>query len=243
MSILLFRKRIVNVCRNKSPGLWDNISKGYMSGLVQIGSQPAKPTSACAPVQRSQAVLWLQTVTLAWMLIECGVSLYAAVHAHSPSLLAFGSDSLVELLSAAVVLLRYGSPKSISEQKAARIAGALLFVLAFVVASTAVLSLVLHWRPETSYLGMMITVAALVAMPILATLKRREARRTDNLALAADAVQSATCAYLAMITLAGLATNAAFHIPWIDSAAALLAIPILLKEGHSAWQGHTCACC
>jgi divalent metal cation (Fe/Co/Zn/Cd) transporter len=223
--------------------MWDNICKGSMSGLVQIGSQPAKPTSACAPVRRSHAVLWLQTVTLAWMLIECGVSLYAAASAHSPSLLAFGSDSFVELLSAAVVLLRYGSPKSISEQKAARIAGALLFVLAFVVAATALLALVLHWRPEASYLGMMITVAALVAMPILATLKRREARRSNNVALAADAVQSATCAYLALITLAGLAANAAFHIPWVDSLAALFAIPILLKEGRSAWQGHTCSCC
>ena len=80
--------------------------QGSMSGLVQIGSQPAKPASACAPVRRSHAVLWLQTVTLAWMLIECGVSLYAAASAHSPSLLAFGSDSLVELLSAAVVLLQ-----------------------------------------------------------------------------------------------------------------------------------------
>jgi divalent metal cation (Fe/Co/Zn/Cd) transporter len=223
--------------------MWDNICKGSMSGLVQIGSQPAKPASVCAPVPRSHAVLWLQTVTLAWMLIECGTSLYAAVSAHSPSLLAFGSDSLVELLSAAIVLLRYGAPKSISEQKAARLAGALLFVLAFVVASTAFLSLALHWRPETSYLGMMVTIAALVVMPILATLKRREARRTHNVALAADAVQSATCAYLAMITLAGLAANAAFHIPWVDSLAALLAIPILLKEGRSAWQGHACSCC
>jgi divalent metal cation (Fe/Co/Zn/Cd) transporter len=177
------------------------------------------------------------------MLIECGVSLYAAASAHSPSLLAFGSDSFVELVSAAVVLLRYGAPKSISEQSTARIAGALLFVLAFVVASTALLALVLHWRPETSYLGMMVTIAALVAMPILATLKRREARRTHNVALAADAVQSATCAYLALITLAGLAANAAFHIPWVDSLAALFAIPILLKEGRSAWQGHGCSCC
>jgi divalent metal cation (Fe/Co/Zn/Cd) transporter len=223
--------------------MWDNTCKGSMSGLVQIGSQPPKPASACAPARRSHAVLWLQTVTLAWMLIECGVSLYAAGSAHSPSLLAFGSDSLVELLSAAVVLLRYGSPKSISEQKAARIAGALLFVLAFVVASTAFLSLVLHWRAETSYLGMMVTVAALAVMPILATLKRREARRSNNVALAADAVQSATCAYLALITLAGLVANAAFHIPWVDSVAALLAIPILLKEGRSAWKGHTCGCC
>jgi divalent metal cation (Fe/Co/Zn/Cd) transporter len=226
-----------------SPGMWDNTCKGSMSGLVQIGSQPAKPTSACAPVPRSHAVLWLQTVTLVWMLIECGVSLYAAATAHSPSLLAFGSDSLVELLSAAVVLLRYGSPKSISEQTTASIAGALLFVLAFVVASTALLALVLRWRPETSYLGMVVTVAALAIMPILATLKRREARRSNNVALAADAVQSATCAYLAMITLAGLAANAMFHIPWVDSVAALFAIPILLKEGRSAWEGHTCSCC
>ncbi len=195
------------------------------------------------PVQHSRAVFWLQTVTLAWMLIECGTALYAAASAHSPSLLAFGSDSFVELLSAAVVLLRYGSPKSISEQKTARIAGALLFVLALVVASMALLALVFHWRPEASYLGMMVTVAALAIMPILATLKRREARRTNNVALGADAVQSATCAYLALITLAGLAANVAFHIPWVDSVAALLTIPILLKEGWFAWQGHSCGCC
>jgi divalent metal cation (Fe/Co/Zn/Cd) transporter len=214
-----------------------------MSELLQIGSQPAKPASACVPPTRSRAVLWLQTVTLAWMFIECGVSLYAAATAHSPSLLAFGSDSLVEMLSAAVVLLRYGSPKSISEKNTARIAGALLFALAFVVASTALLSLILHWRPEPSYLGMVITVAALGAMPIIATLKRREARRSNNVALAADAVQSATCAYLALITLTGLAVNAVFHISWVDSVAALFAIPILLKEGRSAWQGDTCSCC
>src|SRR6202167_2554449 len=215
-----------------------------MPELVQIGSQSSPPrTTVCPPLQRSHAVLWIQGVTLAWMLIECGASLYAATAAHSPAMLAFGSDSLVELLSATLVLVQFSSPTMVSEKKAARIAGALLFVLAAVVASTALLSLALHLRPETSHLGMLVTIAALIAMPILATLKRREARRTNNVALAADAVQSATCAYLALITLAGLAANAAFHIPWVDSLAALFAIPILLKEGRSAWQGHGCSCC
>jgi divalent metal cation (Fe/Co/Zn/Cd) transporter len=214
-----------------------------MSGLVQIGSQPSKPAAVCAPARRTNTVLWLQTVTLAWMLVECGASLYAAATAHSPALLAFGSDSFVELLSAAVVLLQFSSPKSISERTAGRINGALLFVLAFTVAFTALLSLALHVHPEPSLLGMLVTAAALVAMPILAGLKRKEARRINNVALAADAVQSATCAYLALITLAGLAANAAFHIPWIDSLAALVAIPILLHEGRSAWQGHACGCC
>src|ERR1700678_3480 len=212
-----------------------------MPELVQIGSQPR--TTSCPPVQRSHAVLWIQGVTLAWMLIECGASLYAATAAHSPAMLAFGSDSLVELLSATLVLVQFSSPTMVSEKKAARIAGALLFVLAAVVASTALLSLALHLRPETSHLGMLVTIAALIAMPILATLKRREARRTNNVALAADAVQSATCAYLALVTLTGLTVNAAFHIPWVDSVAALIAVPILFHEGRSAWQGHACGCC
>ena len=177
------------------------------------------------------------------MLIECAVSIYAAKTARSPALLAFGSDSFVELLSAAVVLLQWTPAIAISERQAHRAAAILLFALTAIVAATAVLSSALRLRPETSPIGIAITIAALIAMPILAALKRREARRHKNAALAADAVQSATCAYLALTTLAGLTINAAFHIPWIDSLAALIAVPFLLKEGRSAWQGHVCACC
>ena len=177
------------------------------------------------------------------MLVECGASLYAAAAAHSPAMLAFGSDSLVELVSAVVVLLQYARPESISQRKAGRIAAILLFVLAAIVASTALVSLALHQRPETSFVGIIITVAALLAMPILAMLKRREARLTNNVALAADAVQSATCAYLALATLIGLAVNALFHVPWVDSLAALVAVPILIHEGRSAWREDGCGCC
>jgi divalent metal cation (Fe/Co/Zn/Cd) transporter len=223
--------------------MWDNISESHMSGLLQIGSRPAKSLEACAPVRRSNTVLWLQLVTLSWMFIECGASLWAAATAHSTAMLAFGSDSLVELLSATVVLLQFLNPASISQRTAERVAAVLLFLLALIVASTALLSLIFHLRPETSRLGMIVTTCALIAMPFLAWLKRREARRTNNVALAADAVQSATCAYLALITLTGLAANATFHIPWFDSLAALLAVPILFSEGRSAWQGHACGCC
>jgi divalent metal cation (Fe/Co/Zn/Cd) transporter len=209
-----------------------------MPELTHIATTPA----ACAPAP-SQPVLWLQSITLAWMLIELGVSVYAAIAAHSPALLAFGSDSLVELLSATVVLLQWTPSLRISEQRASRIASVLLFVLSFVVAAIALGSFVLKTQPETSRAGIAITLAALIAMPVLATLKRREARRSGNAALAADAVQSAACAYLALITLAGLALNATFHIPWADPLAALAAIPILLHEARSAWRGHACGCC
>ena len=213
-----------------------------MSELIQLGASPLQPAFA-RPSMPSATVLCLQSVTLAWMLVELGVSVFAAVTARSPAMMAFGSDSLVELLSAVVVLLQWIPKLPISERKAHRASAVLLFVLAFVVGLIALGSLVLRLQPETSRSGIGITIAALIAMPILASLKRREARLSKNAALAADAVQSATCAYIALITLAGLAANAAFHIPWFDSLAALAAIPILIKEGRFAWQGHGCGCC
>ena len=210
--------------------------------FVQLGVQPSRSTPARA-AKPNVRVFWLQGVTLAWMLVEFGVSAYAAATAHSSAMLAFGSDSLVELLSAMVVLGQWIPGTSISERRASRVAGALLFALAAVVAAIAVAALALRLQPEKSCSGIAITTAALIAMPVLAALKRREAGRSGNAALAADAVQSATCAYIALITLIGLAMNATFHFAWFDSAAALAAIPLLIKEGRSAWRGHECGCC
>jgi hypothetical protein len=89
-------------------------------------------TDSCqpAPWPATQAVLWLQGITLAWMVLECGVALYAAQAAHSVVLLAFGCDSLVELLSAAVVLLTFAPHLKMSPELASRWAALLLFVLA-----------------------------------------------------------------------------------------------------------------
>jgi divalent metal cation (Fe/Co/Zn/Cd) transporter len=198
----------------------------------------------CAPLaSMPRAVLWLQGITLAWMLVETAVSLYSAQKARSVALLAFGSDSLVELLSASVVLLSFIPAVSFGKERAARWAGILLFVLAGVVTLAATASLFFRVQPEASCLGIGITVAALFVMPLLAWGKRKVAKTTNSRALAADAVQSATCAYLAAITLVGLAINALWHIHWVDSMAALLALPILIVEGRRALRGESCGCC
>jgi divalent metal cation (Fe/Co/Zn/Cd) transporter len=212
-----------------------------MPELIQLGVPARERAESPAPI------LWLQSITLLWMLVELALSARAAFTAHSPALLAFASDSLVELLSAAVVLLQFLPALRVSDRLATRAAAILLYALAAIVAVIALTTLLQHRHPHPSHLGIAITIAALIVMPVLATLKRRYARRIGNAALAADAVQSATCAYLALITLAGLAFNAAFHASshaaWIDPAAALLAIPILLHEANQARRGHTCACC
>ena len=196
---------------------------------------------ACAhATAMPRAVKWLQGITLGWMTVECVIALMAAVQAHSVALLAFGADSLIELLSALVVLLAFAPWLAGKREWTERAAAVLLFALAAAVVMIAVLE---RGAPrETSWLGMAVTAAALVAMPVLAWLKRREARKLGNAALRADAAQSATCAYLAAVTLVGLAAFAVWRVAWVDSAAALLAVPVLLIEGRRTWRGEGCGC-
>jgi divalent metal cation (Fe/Co/Zn/Cd) transporter len=123
---------------------------------------------------------------------------------------------------------------------AERAAAVLLFLLAGVVLIIAALA---YRTPmETSCLGIGVTAAALIAMPVLAWLKRKHARAVNDRALAADAVQSATCAYLAAVTLAGLVIYALWHVRWVDSVAACAAVPVLIIEGRRAWRGEGCGC-
>jgi len=192
------------------------------------------------PAALPRQVAWLLLITLAWMVLECTASLWAAAQAHSVALMAFGSDSLVEMLSATVVLLQFVPRFPLKKEHADKAAAALLFLLSAVVVSIAWLG---RMRPiETSRVGIGVTALALVVMPLLAWMKRRQARRLNNRALAADATQSATCAYLAGVTLAGLAVYAVWRVRWVDTVAALMAVPLLIVEGRRAWRGEGCAC-
>jgi len=174
------------------------------------------------------------------MAVECGASLWAAAKANSVALLAFGSDSLVEMLSATVVMLQFLPRFPLKKTHAGRAAAVLLFLLAAVVVLIAWLG---RSRPiEASFVGIAVTALALAVMPVLAWMKRREAQRMNNSALAADATQSATCAYLAAVTLAGLAIYAVWQIRWVDTVAAIAAVPILIAEGRRAWRGESCGC-
>lgn len=193
-----------------------------------------------AAVPLPRRVAWLQSFTLAWMVTECAIALLAAARAHSAALTAFGADSLIELLSAIVVLLQFLPRFPLKKSKAEKTAAVLLYLLACAVVSIAALNW--HNPPETSEMGIAITTAALVVMPVLARMKRRQAEAMGNRALAADATQSATCAYLAAITLAGLLAFALWRVAWVDSVAALACVPVLIVEGRKTWRGEACGC-
>jgi divalent metal cation (Fe/Co/Zn/Cd) transporter len=191
----------------------------------------------------SRRVLRLQAFTIFWMTLEAAISLGSAWHAHSPALFAFGGDSLVELLSAAVVLWHFRF--AFNEARAARIAGALLFALAGLVVLTSVLNFFGYREAQRSPAGIGILLAAAVVMPWLGSRKRRLAAVASSPTLKADAAESSLCGYMAWIALSGLAVNAVWHQPWADPVAALALVPLILREGweavHASRPG--CGCC
>ena len=197
-----------------------------------------------APQDTIRRIQRIQAITIIWMTVEAAVSLFAAWRARSPALLAFGGDSAIELFSAVVVLLRFrAAAHRYAERRAARVAGALLFALAAYVAVSSALSLLGYSEPKPALLGIAILVAAAAVMPWLAKEKRRLSAATGSAALRADAAQSALCAYLSFIALVGLAVNAIWHIAWADPVAALLIIPLVLRESWQAIRGKPCGCC
>src|SRR5713226_5146276 len=187
----------------------------------------------------------IQTVTIVWRTVEAAVSLAAAWMARSPALLAVGGDSAIELLSAIVVLWRFRAhpDQEQSEKHAARIAAVLLFILAAYVAAVSVLTLLGYSEPKTTYLGIAVLVAASAIMPWLVKEKRKLSAITGSAALRADAAESALCAYLALIALVGLGINAIWHLGWADPIAALVIVPIILREGWEAMRSKACGCC
>jgi divalent metal cation (Fe/Co/Zn/Cd) transporter len=190
----------------------------------------------------TRLIVRIQILTLVWMMTEAALSLGAAWAASSPALLGFGGDSAIELLSAAVVLRRFylKSDEGHAEERAAKIAGGLLFVLAAFVTFTSVLTLLGRVEARPSPIGIALLILAAAFMPWLARQKRQLSTVTGSAALRADATESAVYGYLALIALAGLGVNAIWKVSWADPIAALALLPLIVREGWEAMKGKPC---
>jgi divalent metal cation (Fe/Co/Zn/Cd) transporter len=194
----------------------------------------------------------LEALSLVWMLVEGIVSIGSGVAAGSVLLIAFGVDSIIELLSTFLLFWRLrGEAKGqrenegvleARERKAARIGGYLLYALALYVVVQAGYSLLNRHEAETSLLGFIVAAVAALGTPALARAKLRIAQQIGSRALRADAIETLTCGYLAWVVLAGLAANALVGWWWLDAAASLLIVPILIREAREAIRGEGCAC-
>ena len=191
----------------------------------------------------------LEWLTIAWMTIEAVVAIASGIAAGSVTLLAFGIDSLIELLSAGLLVwrlsveLRRGRVVSeIAERRASRIGGTLLLPLAAYVVTAAAWSLWTRRGAEFSIPGIII---AAFAIPIMYALVRRKlalAERLGSRALRADAMESLTCGWLSFVVIIGLTAQLLHGAWWIDPVTSLAIVWLLVKEGREAWSLEECRC-
>jgi divalent metal cation (Fe/Co/Zn/Cd) transporter len=207
---------------------------------------PTKPTVDRRPLIRE--AFRLEWLTIGWMVIEAIVATAAGVASGSLVLIAFGLDSVVELISAGVLMwrlsveLRDGHAFSESAERiASRIGGALLITLAAYVVIAAGWNLWTRHTEEFSLPGFIVTLLAIPIMRHLARRKIELANQLGSRALRADAMESVTCGWLSVVAVVSLGAQAVSGVWWIDSVGSLAIVWLLVKEGREAWRGECCA--
>jgi len=188
------------------------------------------------------------------MTIEASVALMVGFMTRSVSLQGFGIDSVIELVAGGMLLWRLlveqrgGSIEVVeqAERRASWVTATGLFALAVYIVADSAFSLLTQSRPEASWWGVGLAMAAASIMPLLWQGKLRVAKQIGSAALKADAACSVTCAYMSLTLLAGLLLNRLFGWWWADPLAALVLIYFLVQEGrealHEARTGETCSC-
>lgn len=187
----------------------------------------------------------LEYLTVAYNSLEGLIAIGAGLLAGSIALVGFGFDSVIEVISGITLLWRLYADvdehrRERVETRALRIVGASFLLLAAYVLFDAVKAIVLREPPDESMIGIALAAVSLVVMPLLVRAKRRVAREIGSRALDADATQTALCTYLSAILLAGLLLNATLGWWWADPAAALIMVPIIVREGLEGIRGERC---
>jgi len=221
---------------------------------ADAGPRPACTDQCDSPGPAAVPAEWLRLarvarllswLTLAWMGVEGGVAIGAAIAAGSVALLGFGLDSGIEAIASVIVIWRFTGTRlasTTSERRAQRLVAISFFLLAPYIAVEAIHALVAGDRAETSVVGLALTAGTAVLEPALGVAKRRIGVRLGSPATTGEGTQNLLCAYLAMAVFIGLAANTLLGAWWLDAVVALGLAAWAVVEGRRAWAGHSSGC-
>lgn len=208
-------------------------------------SRAAFPASAdrVRVVRHAKALSWL---SIGWMTIEASVAIVSALIAGSVALLGFGLDSLIEFGSAGIVIWRFTGARDHSEaaeRRAQKLIAGCFAALAAYLLFDGIRVLVSGSHPATSWLGVVVSLGAIIVMPLLARAKNQVAAQLDSVATAGDAAQSWLCAAAAAGVLVSIIANALLGWWWLDPIIGLGIAALAVHEGREAWAGEVCSDC
>jgi len=189
---------------------------------------------------RARTLSWF---SLAWMTGEGILGLAAGLAANSISLIGWALGSVIEGLASVIVIWRFTGSRTVSEhaERRAQQAVALsFFLLAPYLAVESLRDLFGGHEVTTNTLGLVVTAASLVVMPLLGRTKQRLGARLSSEATSGEGLQNLMCAAQAGAVLIGLAATAALGWSWLDPTIGLLLAGWAIYEGIEAWNGADC---
>ncbi|WP_405140829.1 cation transporter [Sphaerisporangium sp. NBC_01403] len=203
----------------------------------------ARPSAPPAQwIRDARLARTLSFATLVWLGAESSLGLAAGLSAHSVALIGWGWSSLVEALASLIVIWRFTGRRlhsATAEHRAQKAVAVSFWLLAPYLVLHVAYDLGSGQRSVPTVLGVVVTTISLVSMPLLGVAKRRLGARLGSVATTGEGTQNLLCALLAGGVLAGL-TATSFGWWWLDPAVALMLAAVAVREGRSAWRGHSC---
>ena len=186
----------------------------------------------------------LEYFTITWNAAEGLVAVIAGAFSGSVSLIGFGVDSFIEVISGSALLWRMAAEGDRAEKRerveraALRIVGVCFLALAAYLIYDGGGHLLRHEPPEHNVPGIVVAIVSLIVMPLLTRAKRRVGIELGSAAMQADAKQTLFCVYLSGLLLAGALLNALFGLWWADAVAGFVMVPLIAKEGIDSLRGN-----
>ena len=194
----------------------------------------------------------LALITIFYNLFEGLVSVFFGVADETLSLLGFGIDSFVEVLSGIgiwnmVRRIRNNSSADPSsfEKKALQITGTSFYILGVGLLVTSSINIYQGHRPVTTFWGIVIAVISIFTMWVLIYFKVKVGRQLNSDAILEDANCTKACLYLSLILLLASVGFELTGIGGIDSIGAVLIAIFSFREGREAFEksrGESCHC-
>jgi divalent metal cation (Fe/Co/Zn/Cd) transporter len=187
---------------------------------------------------------WLAWASLAWMAAEALLGLIAGLAASSISLVGWALGSAIEALASVIVVWRFTGSRMLSEtaeRRAQKAVAVSFWLLAPYIAVEAIRDLAVHHQASATALGIAVTAASVIVMPVLGIAKHRLGERLGSGATAGEGTQNLMCAAQAAAVLLALAVVAIWPGGWpIDPIIALGIAGWSVWEGNRSWRGADC---
>ena len=217
-----------------------------------------KPIETSVTIQHKKSkwtkiVLTFLSITVIWNVIEATFAIHFGIKSNEESLFAFGIDSLIEVLSASLVLYHMVFNSSVSfrnktitasntksvlfsletERKCTLFIGFLLILFCLFACIAGILRLIYHIPPKDTLSGVIISIICIVVMFIMYYYKTKASVILNSATLASDAACSLGCIKLSFVLCIGSILFIIWHkLWWVDAVTSIIMGIMVGYEGY-----------